>query len=107
MTQRSPISVFLLALVTLGLYLVYWQWVTATEMNEAGADVPHPIWSLVPIVQLWWLARWSGGVARTTDGAWSPVGAFVVSLLLPGIGAALIQAAFNRASGGPLVAAAA
>ena len=105
MTQRSPVVVFLLMVVTVGIYLVYWLWVTANEMNRGDAEIPHPVLSLVPIVQIWWLWKWAGGVQRVTGGQWSQAGTFVLSMLLPGIGAAIVQSAFNRASAGVLSAA--
>ena len=37
MTNRSPILVLLLGVLTFGLYSVYWMWTTTTEMNERGA----------------------------------------------------------------------
>lgn len=96
MTHRSPFIVFLLGGLTLGLYYIYWMWTTTNEMNERGADVPHPILAFVPIVNLWWLWRWSGGVEHVTGGQWGQFGAFALSVFLPGIGAAVIQSAFNQ-----------
>lgn len=96
MTQRSALLVFVLTLVTFGLYTFYWAFVTAAELNEQGAEVPHPIVSLVPFVNLWWLWRFSKAVAMQSEGAWSPLLAYVVLLLLPGIGSALVQSSFNR-----------
>ncbi len=99
MIQRSPLMVLLLTVVTLGLYSFYWVFVTTTEINESGGAVPHPILSLVPIVNLWWLWRYSGGVSEVTRGDWSAFGAFALLLLLPGIGAAWLQSVYNRCAG--------
>ena len=40
MQKRSPISVILLTIVTLGIYGIYWQVKTKGEMNALGADIP-------------------------------------------------------------------
>ena len=106
MTHRSPLTVFLLALVTFGLYYVYWMWTTTTEMNDRGADVPHPLLAFVPIVNLWWMWRWCGGVEQVTGGDWGQGASFVLSLFLPGIGAAVLQSAFNQSSDARLAPAA-
>ncbi len=96
MTHRSPLIVFLLTFVTFGLYFLYWMWVTAGELDRRGGNVPHPIWSLVPILNFWFLWRWCKGVAVATDGDWSTGVALLLMLLLPGIGAAVLQSTFNR-----------
>ena len=106
MTHRSPLIVFLLGFITFGLYYVYWMWTTTTEMNARGANVPHPLLASVPIVNVWWLWRWSGGVEHVTDGDWGQVASFALSLFLPGIGMAILQSAFNQLGEGRLAHAA-
>lgn len=104
MTQRSPLAVFLLSLVTCGLYWLYWTFATTSELNASGTKVPHAILSLVPLVNLWWLWRYSNGVAEVTRGEWSALGSFALMLFLPGVGAAVLQAAFNRTVATPVPA---
>ena len=40
MKHRSPIAVFLLPLITFGIYSIYWKVKTKGEMNEKGAQIP-------------------------------------------------------------------
>ena len=40
MTKRSPLTVFLLALVTIGIYSWYWSVKTKTELNQRGGAIP-------------------------------------------------------------------
>lgn len=107
MTARSPIVVFLLTLVTLGLYMFYWMAMTKDDLNVRGADVPTAWLQVVPLVNLWWLWRYCGGVEIATEGQTSQVLAFVLLLLLPGIGMAVLQSGYNRYALTPAAAAAA
>lgn len=34
-TQRSPITIILLSIVTCGIYFIYWLYVTSKEINDA------------------------------------------------------------------------
>jgi hypothetical protein len=96
MTPRSPVVVFLLTLVTFGLYMLWWMAQTKEELNARGADVPTAWLQIVPFINLWWLWRYCGGVEIATEGRTSTVLAFVMLLLLPGIGMAVLQSGYNR-----------
>jgi hypothetical protein len=97
MTKRSPLGVFLLSYVTLGIYLWYWEVKTKGELNARGATIPTAwIW-LIPIVGgLYWLIKYSEGVAQVSGGKKSTVATFLWLALLSGIGAAVIQSTFNE-----------
>ncbi|PID99426.1 hypothetical protein CSA80_01545 [Candidatus Saccharibacteria bacterium] len=51
MQQRSIVKVFLLSVVTLGIYRLYWFAKTRQEMMNVNEDVrvPHIIWLIAPI----------------------------------------------------------
>lgn len=95
MQKRSPIAVFLLPLVTFGIYGIYWEVVTKGEMVKKGADIPTALCIIVPIVNIWWLYKYSMGVEKVTNGKMSGVIAFLLLFLLGVIGAAIIQDTFN------------
>lgn len=99
MTQRNPVAVVLLSLVTFGIYLVYWTVKTKNEMNRRGAGVPTAWLLLVPLVNIWWYWRYCQGVEFVTSGRLSAPLAFVVLWLLPAIGPAIVQDSFNRGPG--------
>ncbi len=97
MQKRSPAAVFLLALVTLGLYSWYWSVKTKGEMNKLGETIPTAwIW-LIPIVGiLWWQWKYAEGVEHVTKGKMSAVMAFILLWLLGSIGQAIIQDSYNK-----------
>src|SRR5690606_14941331 len=101
MTKRSVVAVLVLSLVTFSIYSIIWLVKTKNEMNTQGANIPTAWLLLVPIVNLWWLWKYSGGVEHVTRGKTSQVISFVVLWLLGGIsflpiGSAILQDGFNK-----------
>jgi membrane protease YdiL (CAAX protease family) len=104
MTQRNPAAVFILCFITLGIYGLVWYVKTKGEMNARGADIPTAWLIIIPIVNFFWLWKWSQGVEKVTGGSTSAGVAFILMFLLGPIGAAIIQSKFNGVSGGPAAA---
>lgn len=98
MTNRHPVMVIVLSLLTCGIYHIYWYVVTKTEMNARGADIPTAWLILIPFVNIYWLWRWSQGVERVTNASLGAVPALLLAWFLPVIGAAIIQSYFNKVS---------
>lgn len=96
MTRRSVASLILLTIVTFGIYSIVWFVKTKREMNERGADIPSAWLMIIPIVSIWWMWSWSGGVEKVTNGKTTQVIAFILVFLLGIIGMAIIQASFNK-----------
>lgn len=96
MKHRSPVAVLLLPLITLGIYGLYWEVMTKIEMNNQGANIPTAWLIIVPLVNIWWLWKYSEGVEQITKQKMSGVLAFILIFLLGFIGAAIIQDAFNK-----------
>jgi hypothetical protein len=97
MKQRSPIAVFLLPIVTFGIYSWYWLVKTKGEMNSRGEQIPTAwIW-LIPFVgTIWWLWKYAEGVEHVSGEKLSGVLAFILVFLLGNIGEAIIQDTFNK-----------
>lgn len=99
MKNRSPIAVFLLTIVTLGIYGIVWYVKTKGEMNKQGAEIPTAWLIIIPLVNIWWLWKYSEGVEKITGGKTSGVLSFVLLWLLGSIGMAIVQSEFNSKSG--------
>jgi hypothetical protein len=104
MTNRSPFGVFILAIITLGIYGIVWYVKTKGEMNAKGAEIPTAWLMIVPIVNFFWLWKWSQGVEKVTGGSTGAGMAFILMFLLGAIGAAVIQGKFNQVSAAPAAA---
>jgi membrane protease YdiL (CAAX protease family) len=103
MKQRNPLAVFLLPIVTLGIYSWYWLVKTKGEMNKLGEHIPTAwIW-LIPFVgAIWWYYEYSKGVEHVTGEKINWILAFVVLFLLSTIGQAIIQDSFNKVTVAPV-----
>jgi len=96
MTNRHPLLVIILTLITCGIYAIYWIVVTKIEMNQRGADIPTAWLMIIPIVNIYWLWRWSEGVEKVTGGRLTAVPALLLIWLTGVIGMAIIQSYFNK-----------
>ncbi len=65
-------------------------------MNALGADIPTAWLIIVPLVNIWWLWKYSEGVEKVTGGKLSGVLAFILLWVLGPIGGAIVQDSFNN-----------
>ena len=100
MTQRSPIGVLVLSIVTFGLYGLYWYIVTKGELNAAGAQIPTALLIIIPIANIYFQWKFCEGVEIVTDGQMSGAMAFILLFFLGMIGAAIIQDSLNKVTEG-------
>lgn len=101
MKHRSPVAVFFLSIITLGIYSLVWEVKTKGEMNKLGANIPTAWLLIVPFVSLYWLWKYSEGVEKVTGGKQSTVLAFVLLILLGIVGMVIVQSEFNEVSAAP------
>ena len=97
MNKRSVVAVVLLTIFTLGIYSLVWFVKTKGEMVKHGADIPTAWLLIVPVANIYWQWKWSGGVEHVTRGKASQAVAFLLVFLLGIIGIAIIQSWLNRA----------
>ena len=93
--RRSPFAVFLLPIITLGIYQIYWYAKTRGELKASGASIPTTWCVIVPILGFVWL-DWLAGAIKTVTGKDSAVGTFLLLLLLGSIGNAIVQSGINK-----------
>ena len=95
--RRSPVAVFLLPIITLGIYQIVWYAKTRGELNLAGAKVPTTWCIIVPILNIFWLV-WLAQAIKTVTGKSSAVGTALLLILLSALGAAIVQSGLNSAN---------
>src|SRR5712664_522290 len=98
MTKRSVAAVIVLSIITLGIYAIVWFVKTKGEMVKAGAQIPTSWLLIVPIVSIWWMWKWAGGVEHVTKGKSSQAVTFILVFLLSIIGMAIVQDGFNKSA---------
>jgi len=82
MQRRDPLMVAVLSIVTLGIYALVWYVKTKREMNTQGAQIPTAWLIIIPIVNIYWLWKFSEGVETVTKGGLSGAVAFLLLILL-------------------------
>ena len=97
MNKRSVAAVVILSFITFGIYALVWEVKTKNEMVKHGADIPTAWLIIVPIANIYWFWKWSGGVEHVTRGKASQAVTFILMLLLGIIGMAVVQSWLNRA----------
>jgi len=106
MKQRNPAAVFLLALITFGIYGIYWEVKTKGELKQQGADIPTAWLIIIPLANLYWLWKYAVGVEQVSKGKISAVLVLILMLLLSIVGMAILQSEFNKLgeapAGGPV-----
>lgn len=100
MKQRSVPMVIILSLITLGIYGLIWYIQTRDEMKAKGIETVHPLLGLIPfvgpLILIYFLWQYSGGVEKVTNGKYSQVIAFLLLFLIGFIGIGIIQNAYNE-----------
>jgi len=96
MKQRSPAAVFLLSLVTFGIYSIYWQVKTKGELNRLGASIPTAWLIIIPLANLYWIWKYAEGVEQVTKGEISAILVLILLLLLSIVGMAILQSEYNK-----------
>ncbi len=96
MQHRNPIMVILLSIITLGIYYIIWLVTTKNRMNTKGAQIPTAWLLIIPLVNIYWLWKFSEGVELVTNRGMQTVVAFLLLWLLDMIGAAIVQNELNK-----------
>ena len=98
MQHRNPIMVILLSIITLGIYSIYWLVTTKIQMNTKGAQIPTAWLLIIPLVNIYWLWKFSEGVEHVTKKGMQTAIAFLLVWILDILGAAIVQNELNKAA---------
>jgi hypothetical protein len=96
MTQRSPVTVLLLSIVTIGIYYVVWLAKTRGEMVALGADIPTTWFLIIPIANIFYLWKWSAGAGKVSNGQVSGPVMFLLMWFISIVGIPYAQSNFNK-----------
>lgn len=96
MKHRSPAAVFLLSLITFGIYALVWEVKTKNELNRQGADIPTAWLLIVPLANLYWIWKYALGVEKVSNGKITAVLTLILMLLLSIVGMAIMQSEYNK-----------
>ncbi len=101
---RNMLMQVFLVVITLGIYIIYWYYVTLKELYQAnGRPAGSGMWtflSVVPIVQYFAYWHYANEYAEFVDEKYPAIGIFVVWILFSPAAWFLIQSDLNRAAKG-------
>jgi hypothetical protein len=98
MKNRSLLNMFLLGLVTLGIYYIYWFFATRREMVAKGAKIPSAWLAIIPFANFYFLYKYSEAFYKYVNKENSPMTYFLLLVLLPGISEFVLQYIINENS---------
>jgi len=96
LTRRNLLKVYVLGIITLGIYFIYWFVKTENEMNASGAEIPTAWLMIIPIANIYWLYKYAEGFSKVIKKDNNPVLWFLLFWFVPVIIPALVQSEFNR-----------
>jgi hypothetical protein len=94
--HRDIILVYLLGIVTLGIYFLYWMYMTKHEINDLGAHIPTFILVFIPIANIYWLYRYSEGFSIYVKKDNNTPLWFIVFFLIGIVMPAIVQSELNN-----------
>ena len=94
--KRNWFLVILFSFITFGLYGIYWYVVTKKEMTDLGADIPTAFLVIIPIVNIYWLWKYSKGVESISNGNTNGVLLFIIWLVFSPVAIYLTQTELNK-----------
>ncbi len=102
--HRNMVIQVLLAIITLGIYTIYWFHVTLKETQTANGDKERRVWpwtilSIVPIANLfaWW--RYSEEYAQFVSQKYPGIAIFILWIVFAPVVWFLVQTELNRVAG--------
>ncbi len=96
-TKRDITKMILLLIVTLGLYLIYWAFVTTKELNQLGARIPTALLFIIPFANFYFMYKFAAAFAQiVVKDEKQTVAYFLLLALLMPIGAVIYQVQMNK-----------
>jgi Domain of unknown function (DUF4234) len=95
-TQRSPVAVIVLTIVTFGIYGLYWIVTTKREINGLGASIPTSWLLIVPIANLYYLYKFAEGFSTYVKKDNNAILWFLLWLVVAPVAMIIIQIELNK-----------
>ena len=94
--KRNIVLVYILGIVTFGIYFLYWMYKTKHEMNDMGAQIPTSFLIFIPIANIYWLYRYSEGFSEYVKRDDNSLLWFIVFFFIGPVMPAIVQSELNR-----------
>lgn len=94
--KRNIVAVYLLSIITLGIYGIYWEVKTKDEINSLGGDIPTAWLIIVPIANIYWLYKYADSFSNKVKKDKNGILWFIVFWMIAIIMPAIVQSELNR-----------
>ena len=94
--KRDIVVVYLLTIITFGIYGIYWEVKTKDEINSLGANIPTAWLLIVPIANIYWLYKYADGYATKVKKDNNGILWFIVFWMIAIIMPAIVQSDLNK-----------
>ena len=94
--KRNIVAVYLLSIITLGIYGIYWEVKTKDEINSLGGDIPTAWLIIVPIASIYWLYKYADSFSNKVKKDKNGILWFIVFWLIAIIMPAIVQSELNK-----------
>jgi uncharacterized membrane protein len=101
MQKRNILLMILLTIITLGIYVIFWQYFTTKELRQKGGNIPIFILYFIPLVNLYWYWKYCEAADQVTVGKVPTILGFILFVLLWPIPSYVYQYYYNNLEVGP------
>lgn len=94
--NRNIVSVYLLSIITFGIYGIYWTVQTKEEIKSLGGDIPTCWLLIIPIANIYFLYKYAEAFAtkvkKDDNGVLWLIVFWLISIIMP----AIVQSELNK-----------
>jgi hypothetical protein len=94
--KRDIVVVYLLSIITFGIYGIYWEVKTKEEINSLGGDIPTAWLLIIPIANIYWLYKYADAFSRLVKKDNNGILWFIVFWMIGVIMPAVVQSDLNK-----------
>lgn len=100
--KRNIVLVYILAIITVGIYGIYWFHSTKKEMNEIfGASIPTSILIIIPIANIYWMYKYAEGFSMKVKKDDNTILWALLFILVGIVAPAIVQSELNKFADNP------
>jgi len=98
--ERNIIVVYLLGIITFGIYFLYWFAKTKDEINNNfGANIPTAILVIIPIANIYWMYRYAKAFSENVKKDNNTILWALLFIIVGIIAPAIVQSELNKHAG--------
>lgn len=94
--NRNIVMVYILSIITFGIYGLYWTVITKKEINELGAEIPTAWLIIIPIANIYWIYKYCEGFSEKVKKDNNTILWFILYILVSIIMPAIVQSELNK-----------